>query len=186
MADVVRTAIGPEPRLPTSRTLDERFIVRWPRAYVALARAVQRLPPRSRARRALIRRNALSGWGAWIRGDLDLCVVRFSPSWHYEPPHEWLIPGLPDVYRGHEGLRQWFADLREAWELQDHTPLEVVDAGDTLAFLCRVRLRARTTGLEIDSRLGQVFWMENGLIVRERDFAEWDDALGLIGLSAPT
>ncbi|MGH2701470.1 MAG: hypothetical protein ACRDJ2_06785 [Actinomycetota bacterium] len=74
------------------------------------------MPPRSRLRRALLRQNALSGWGAWVRGDLDLCAVRFSPDWHYEPPQEWLIPGLPSVYRGHEGLRQWFADLREAWE----------------------------------------------------------------------
>jgi len=40
-------------------------------------------------RRTLLARNALSGWGAWVRGDLDLCVVRFSRDWHYEPRHEW-------------------------------------------------------------------------------------------------
>ncbi len=27
-------------------------------------------------------------------------------------------------------------------------PLEVVDAGETVAFLCKVRLRGRTTGIE--------------------------------------
>ena len=126
-------------------------MVRWPKAWVALSRAAQSLPPRSRVRRALLRRNALSGWGAWVRGDLELCLVRFSPDWHYTPPKEWLITGMPDEYRGHAGLRQWAADLREAWEFVDHTPLEVVDAGDVAAFLCKVRLRGRSTGIELDS-----------------------------------
>jgi hypothetical protein len=138
------------------------------------------LPPRSRLRRALLRRNALSGWGAWVRGDLDLCVVRFAPDWHYDAPREWLIAGMSGVYRGHAGLREWSADLREAWEFVDHMPLEVVDAGDVFAFLCRIRLRARTSGIEIDSRLGQVFWIERGLIVRERDFSDWDEALRMV------
>jgi ketosteroid isomerase-like protein len=184
MPEVVRTAIGPDARLPTQRALEERAMVRWPRAWAAIARALQRLPPRSRLRRALLRRNSLSGWGAWVRGDLELCLVRFSQDWHYTPPKEWLIAGMPDAYRGHAGMRQWAADLREAWEFVDHTPLEVVDAGDAVAFLCRVRLRGRSTGIELDSRLGQVFWMERGLIVREHDFADWDEALHMLGIRA--
>ena len=157
-------------------------MVRWPGAWAALSRAVNRLPPRSRLRRALLRRNALSGWGAWVRGDLDLCLVRFSPDWHYDAPREWLIVGMPSVYRGHAGLREWFAELREAWEILDHTPLEVVDAGDVVAFLCKIRLRARASGIELDSRLGQVFWIERGLIVREHDFSDGDEALRAIGI----
>ena len=117
-----------------------------------------------------------------MRGDLELCVVRFAPDFHYDPPPEWLIAGMPTEYRGHAGLRQWSADLREAWEFVDHTPLEVVDAGDVLAFHCQIRLRARTSGIELDSRLGQVFWVERGLIVRESDFADWDEALRAAGI----
>jgi ketosteroid isomerase-like protein len=93
---------------------------------------------------------------------------------------------MPSVYRGHTGLREWFAELREAWEILDHTPLEVVDAGDVIAFLCKIRLRGRTSGIELDSRLGQVFWIEGGLIVRERDFSDWDEALRALGVPAKT
>jgi ketosteroid isomerase-like protein len=182
MAEVVRTPIGPDARLPTRRTFEERLMVRWPSAWAALSRALQLLPPRSRVRRALLRRNALSGWGAWVRGDLDLCLVRFAPDYHYDPPREWLIAGMPTVYRGHAGFREWSADLREAWEFLDHTPLEIVDAGDVLAFLCQIRLRARVSGIELDSRLGQVFWIEEGLIVRESDFSDWDEALRVAGI----
>jgi hypothetical protein len=177
MAEVVRTPIGPEARLPTRRTLEERLMVRWPTVWTTLTRALLRLPPRSRVRRALLRRNALSGWGAWVRGDLDLCLVRFAPDYHYDAPPEWLIAGMPSVYRGHAGLREWSANLRDAWEFLDHTPLELVDGGDVLAFLCKIRLRGRASGIELDSRLGQVFWIERGLVVRERDFSDWDDAL---------
>lgn len=116
-----------------------------------------------------------------MRGDLDSCLVRFSPDWHYDAPQEWLIAGMPSVYRGHAGLREWFAELREGWEILDHTPLEVVDAGDVVAFLCKIRLRARASGIELDSRLGQVFWVEGGLIVREHDFSDWDEALRVVG-----
>jgi ketosteroid isomerase-like protein len=182
MAEVVRTPIGPDAHLPTRRTLEERLLARWPGAWAALSRALQLLPPRSRLRRALVRRNALSGWGAWVRGDLDLCLVRFAPDYHYDPPREWLIAGMPSVYRGHAGLREWAADLHEAWEFLDHTPLEVVDAGEVLAFLCQIRLRARASGIELDSRLGQVFWVERGLIARERDFSDWDEALRVVGI----
>jgi hypothetical protein len=117
-----------------------------------------------------------------VRGDLDLCIVRFAPDYHYDPPREWLIAGMPAVYRGRAGLRQWAADLHEAWEFLDHTPVELVDGGRVVAFLCRIRLRARTSGIELDSRLGQVFWTERGLIVRESDFGDWEEALRVLGL----
>jgi hypothetical protein len=161
-------------------------MVRWPGRWAAGARAVQALPPRSRLRRAVLRRNALSGWGAWVRGDLELCLVRFASDYLYEPPKEWLLPGMPNVYRGHAGLRQWAADLREAWEFLDHMPLELVDAGDALAFLCKIRLRARRSGIELDSRLGQVFWLERGLIVHERDYGDWNEALHLLHAAEET
>src|SRR4051794_27198996 len=182
MAEVARTPIGPDARLPTKRTSFDRLLVRWPQAWAVLSRAGSALPPRSRLRRTGLRRSALSGWGAWVRGDIDLCVVRFAPDYRYDPPSEWLLVGMPSVYCGHAGLRAWAADLHEAWEFLDHTPLELVDAGDVFAFLCRIRLRARTSGIEIETRLGQVFWIERGLIVRESDFGDWEEALRVAGI----
>lgn len=176
MAEIVRTSIV-DPQLPTRRTLDERLMLLWPRAWAALAGIVQSLPPRSRLRRFALRQTALSGWGAWVRGDLDVCLARFAPDCHYEPPPEWLLPGMPGAYRGRVGLRQWAADLHDAWDFLDHTPLELVDAGEVVVFRCHTRLRARASGIEFDSQLGQVFWFERGLIAHERDFGDWHEAL---------
>lgn len=183
MAEIVRTPIV-DAQLPERRTLDERLLVRWPNALAPMSSRILRLPPRSRLRRAALRRGAVSGWGAWVRGDLDLCVVRFAPDYEYDPPAEWLIAGMPSHYRGHAGMRQWAADLHEAWEFLDHMPLELVDAGDVVIFRCHIRLRSRTSGIEFDSELGQVFWFEHGLIARERDFSDWDEALRAAGIAA--
>jgi ketosteroid isomerase-like protein len=182
MAKVVRTAIRPNARLPTRRTVDERFFVRWPTAYSALSRAVLRFPPRSRLRRALLRRAFLRGWGAWQRGDLDVLLLGYARDYHFEPPPEWLAVGMRSAYSGHTGLRDWAADMREAWELIDVTPLELIDAGDVLVVFARAHLRARGSGVEFDTPVGLAYWWADGLIVRQRDFLDWDKALNVAGI----
>jgi ketosteroid isomerase-like protein len=182
MAEAVRTSIGPDARLPTRRTLEERLCARWPRAYAALARPVLLLPPRSRLRRAVLRRSTLSGCGAWARGDLELTLLRNAPDCRYEPPREFIAAGMRSSYEGHSGVREWAADVREAFERMDITPLEIVDAGNPVVLLGHAHLRARGSGIEFDTALGSVFWIERGLIVRNLDFADWDEALRAAGI----
>jgi len=185
MTAAVRTSIDPDSRLPERRTWDERVIVRWPGAYALFSRAVMVLPPRSRLSRWLLCRSALSSWGAWVRGDLDLVLVRFAPDFEYAPPREWQAAGMRSVYRGHTGLREWTADMRDAWMWIENRPLEIVDAGDVLVFVNHVQLRARGSGVEFDSRFAFVITVERGLIVREQDFSDLDEALRTAGVHEP-
>jgi ketosteroid isomerase-like protein len=181
-AEPVRTPISPDARLPTRRTLDERLFVRWPGAYAVFTRAVNRLPPRSRLRRALLRRAVLSGWATWARGDLDLNLLRFAPDCHTDTLPSLLAVGMRSSYEGHAGRRDLFADLREAWERMDLIPQEIVDAGNPVVLLGHMRLRARGSGVEFDTPFGQVVWIERGLIVRDRSFNNWDEALRAAGI----
>ena len=169
--------------MPKRRTLDERLYVRWPGVYAAMSRAVLRLPPRSRLRRALLRRNVLSGWAAWTRGDLGLVLVRYAPEYQFEPHHELIAAGMRSSYRGHSGMREWAADMREAWEEMDAFPQEIIDAGNPVVILGRLHLRARGSGIEFDTPIGQVVWAERGLIVRDH-FNNWDEALRVAGIPA--
>jgi hypothetical protein len=73
--------------------------------------------------------------------------------------------------------------LRESWEKADTTPLEIVDAGNRLVNLGEVHIRARGSGVELDSPLGQALWIERGLVVRERWFLDWDAALRAADIS---
>ena len=182
MVGVVRTPISPDARRPTRRTLDERLFIRWPGAYGALARVGNRLSPRSRLRRAGLRRAALSGWAAWARGDLDLMLVRYAPDCKVEAYRALIAAGMPSSYEGHGGLRDLFADLREAWERMELIPQEIVDAGNPVVILGHVRLRARGSGIEFDSEVGSVIWTERGLVTRESDFGSWDEALRAVGI----
>jgi ketosteroid isomerase-like protein len=184
MAEVVRTPIGPDARLPTRRTVDERLFVRWPGSFAALSRAVNRLPPRSRLRRALLRRAVLSGWAAWARDDLDLNLVQHAPDCHLETVREWTAAGMRGSYEGHAGRREIAADWREAWERMDFIPQEIIDAGNPVVVLGHVRLRARGSGIEFDYPFGQVLWAERGLVVREQGFNNWDEALRVAGIPA--
>jgi ketosteroid isomerase-like protein len=156
-----------------------------PGAFAAFARLAGRLPPRSRLRRALLKRNALSGWGAWVRQDFDLMLVRFAPDFRYEPPREWQAIGMRSVYQGPAGLREWTADMREAWDWLDNTPVEIVDVGNPVVFINKIRLRARGSGIEFEYRAGFVITIERGLIVRERDYLDSDEALRTAGISSP-
>jgi ketosteroid isomerase-like protein len=182
VAEVVRTAFGSDVRLRTRRSLDERLMVRWPGAWQTFAHTLLLLPPRSRLRRALLRRAVVSGWSAWSRGDLDLMLVRFARDYQYETLSEFVAAGLRSSYAGHAGAREFTVDLSEAFDQMDLTPLEILDAGNRFVVLGRFRVRGRGSGVETDSPLGQTFWVERGLVVRDCMFLDWDAALRAAGI----
>jgi ketosteroid isomerase-like protein len=174
--DVVRTPFAPDVRLWTRRSLDDQLFVRWPAAWAALGRLLLRLPPRSRLRRGLLRRNVLSGWSAWSRGDLDLMLVRYAPEYQLEVQSEFVGVGTRNAYYGHVGLREWAADLRDSFHRIDITPVEVIDAGDRLVILGKIHFHSHS-GVELDSPQGQVLWLDRGVIVRESFFFDTNEAL---------
>jgi ketosteroid isomerase-like protein len=152
-------------------------MVRWPSVYSAFARIVLARPPRSRLRRIQLRRAVLSGWSAWARDDLDLVLVRYARNCRLEVPPAFVDAGMKSAYNGHAGEREYTDDLRESFERMDITPLELVDAGDRFVVLGRFHICARGSGVELDSKFGSVYWIEDGLCVRERMFLDWDAAL---------
>jgi ketosteroid isomerase-like protein len=182
--EAVRTPLGPDVRLRGRRSLDERLFVRWPGAWATLARVGSRLPPRSRLRRAQLRRAALSGWSAWARGDLDLMLVRYARDCQFEPPAEYVEAGMRRAYSGHAGAREQAVDLRDSWEQMDITPLEIVDAGDRWVVLGHVHIRGSRSGVEVSSEIGVAYWVERGLVVRECPFFDWAEALRAAGIAA--
>jgi ketosteroid isomerase-like protein len=186
MTGAARTPFGPDTRLPARRTLEDRVIVRWPRLYAALSRVGSRLPPQSRIRRAVLRRATLSAWGAWARGDIDLTLVRLAPDFHIELQPEWVAAGMRSSYEGYAGVRERAADQHEVWQRMEFIPQELVDAGDVIVVLGSYHVRARGSGIEFNSPIGSVFWLERGLIVREHDFGSWEEALRVAGVTAST
>ncbi len=104
--------------------------------------------------------------------------------WH--PEIDWrAIEGAPDdigVFRGHAAMRhyyeQWFetfAELRA--EIED-----VVEAGEQVVVALHVIGKMADSEAEIDMRVGIVYTVRNGLIVRGREYATREQALEAAGL----
>jgi hypothetical protein len=177
----VRTVIPPGAQMATTRTPDERLLVRWPRLYLWFARAFERMPPRSRIRRAFLRRGVHSGWAAWSRGDLDLVLLRYAPDAVLDAIPNMIAAGMPRTYEGHEGIRRLAADWREAWGEIGVVPCEILDFGDCALTYGRGRVQARDLDIQFEYDVYSVVWWERGLIVRHRDFTEREDALRAAG-----
>jgi ketosteroid isomerase-like protein len=157
--------------------LDERIVARWPALYGTVARLWHRLPLRSRLRRLFLQRAVVSGVAAFARWDLELMLAIYARECQLEMPSEFVELGMRSVYEGHQGIRELSADLREAFEEMARRPQEILDAGDRTVILGRIHTHARSSGVELDSQVGDVVWVEHGLIVRQCVFLDWDAAI---------
>jgi ketosteroid isomerase-like protein len=183
MRNVVVTRVqhsGPPRR---KRNLEERLIVRFPSLYRRLAALVFRLlSPRSRLRRALLRRAFLSGWASFDRRDFELNLVFFAPDAEFEFPSGMQTLGLADSFRGHERRIEALDKIFEVWDSSEFGPAYILDLGDRLAFLGFWRAEARTSGVPLEQEFAQLVTVRDGLITRDQTFFSWQEGLRAAGL----
>src|SRR5690349_2198614 len=94
-------ARGPVSVRPDSRRrLEERLCIRMPRAVALANRAVLYLPPRTRLRRAMIRRGVQTFLEAYNRKDFESTYSLFHPDAETVVPHQFVEVGFDRVTRG--------------------------------------------------------------------------------------
>jgi ketosteroid isomerase-like protein len=86
------------------------------------------------------------------------------------------------VYRGHDGLREWFRDHYAAWEHIDHHCDELIDAGDEVVSVVTSRGRGRASGIEVEIAHGAVWTIRGGKVIRVVWFETPEEALESVGL----
>jgi ketosteroid isomerase-like protein len=184
VGDVAVTRVqhpGPPRR---SRNLEERLMVRFPGAWRALAAwGLRQLNPRSRLRRAMLRRAVTSGWDAGIRGDYELMLVRYAPDVEIEtdPDFEALDR---ETFRGHEGRIEMTQTFAETWERFEMLPDILLDLGDDrLLVLGSFRLGGRGSGMELEREVAQLMTLRGGRVAREQWRFAWDKGLQVAGLN---
>ena len=89
---------------------------------------------------------------------------------------------LGDVYRGHEGPRQYMRDLEDAWEIGRADVDDALNVGDLALLIGRIHYRGKGSGVEDETESGYVLKFENGKLVGFRPFRDPETALGAIGL----
>lgn len=175
----VRTPVTDSAANP--RTTEEQVLLRFPPLVRALGAIYMRLSPSSRLRRRLTVRNALRTAAAFNRRDLDVTLQLLDPQVEFEAAKSlvggYLPPDMPTVHHGHEAYLRMFETLFEVWDDLELRPLEVVDFGDRVLIVSHLEGHARQSGMAVDMRLFQVVTLRRGLIVRQDDFADEDEAL---------
>jgi len=111
---------------------------------------------------------------AFNRGDFEGVVAQFDPDCRLEEP-----PQMPDRpaggYRGHDGIREWMANLRRTAEIR-FEPRSFEVAGDAIVSEWRATGVGRASGAPMDWVSHVMLRLREGRIVEARAFLSRDEA----------
>jgi ketosteroid isomerase-like protein len=171
-------------REPSSRPLDQRLALRFPRLSNAYGRFIlDRLPPTSRLRQAAVWRSSRLGMEAFNRRDLDAAVSYGHPDFEYLPPREFVAAGFFEpCYSGAAGFRKYVAAWSEVVGVRIE-PVELIDLGDRVVLLAELPMRARASGIPLTGQIATVSVLDGGKASRVQAFLDHAEALAAVGLS---
>jgi ketosteroid isomerase-like protein len=168
----------------SSRTLDQRLSLRFPRLAAANARLIGKLPPGSRLRQAAVWRSTRLVLEAYNRRDLDAVVIGWHSEFEYHPGREWVEAGLVEAcYRGLEGYRKYVAGVDEVWGGENYLkPVELIDLGERIVVLADGRMRAQASGVPLTEAFASVSTLKDGRVIHLQEYYDHAEALEAVGL----
>ena len=114
-------------------------------------------------------------WVAYSRGDYDRVAGFHDPHIVVVTLEDGAVYGNDDVLANYE---RW----DEAWEEAETTLEEVIGQGDRVFLTARFHARGRASGVEIDTRLYEVYTVRDGKVLRIDEYADRAEALEAAGL----
>jgi ketosteroid isomerase-like protein len=120
---------------------------------------------------------------AFVRRDVDAAVQVTAPDVEFSAPATESLARRARSYRGHDGIRQYFADVASVWEALEVFLHEYHDLGDQVLVVGRARARGRS-GFLVDEPAHWAWRIEDGKIVWGRVFTDRSEALAAVGLEA--
>jgi ketosteroid isomerase-like protein len=80
-------------------------------------------------------------------------------------------------YQGHDGVRAYFEEARDLWDVLEPEGVEYRDLGDLVLVSGRCRVRGRVSGAESNPACAWVVGVRDGQIVSHRTCATFDEAV---------
>ena len=104
---------------------------------------------------------------------------------YVDPEAEWhsLVLEMEGTFHGHEGVREWWRNLRGAFPDWRPTLQEARDLGDWVLLHARAQASGAGSGVGIDQDFWQVGKIRDGRIVYYAAFRTEREALEAVGLS---
>lgn len=114
--------------------------------------------------------------------DIDALLVELVPDVEWHDVFGLMLGGEATVYRGHNGVRDLFRDLYEAFAEIHGEYTEIRDLGDWIIAFGHLRALGNESGAAIESPLVTVVEYEDSKASRVRTFLDRNEALEAAGL----
>jgi ketosteroid isomerase-like protein len=112
---------------------------------------------------------------------IEAFIARLHPDVEYHSVMT--VPGGA-VYHGHDGVRKYFADFKDAWGEEFRVePEAFFDLGEETLLFYLVRGRGQQSGAEVAMPGAQVCRWRQGLMVYGKAYVHREDALRDLGVS---
>jgi ketosteroid isomerase-like protein len=121
-------------------------------------------------------RKSFEAMSAW---DVDALLRLYDPDVEFLPLTGTRVES--GGYRGHAGVRAYFAEAQELWDVLEPQGHEYRDLGDRVLVAGRCRVRGRVSGAESHPACAWVIGVRDGTIVSHRTCATYDEALQAAG-----
>ncbi len=87
------------------------------------------------------------------------------------------------TYRGPEGMARWLADFAESWNSYAMDVKRVIDVGERVVSLFRIRAVGAASGVTVERGDAMVWTFRDGMLLRLDYFNDQEQALEAVGLS---
>jgi ketosteroid isomerase-like protein len=92
----------------------------------------------------------------------------------------------PSTYRGHEGIRQFHAEVLEVWEHYAWKPEQLVEEGNRVVALLHTTGKGRGSGLEVARQTAMIWTVRGDKAVSLRFYRDQNRALEAAAASRET
>jgi uncharacterized protein len=116
-----------------------------------------------------------AAYAAYSRGDVEAVLDLMHPDVEWHPPPTSVDP---HPIHGREAVREYLAP--DFFESQSAEPIEVIEEGDRILVVARVRAVGRGSGVEIDSTTYHLWTVTEGRASRFAAFVDREQALAAL------
>jgi ketosteroid isomerase-like protein len=111
--------------------------------------------------------------------DLDRMLALADPEFEAAVPPE--LSAEPDTYRGHEGIRRYFASFQEVMDEISFEAEDLWDAGGAVILTLTLSAFGRHSSIPVRQRLAQVWRVRDGRVLAVESYAHREQALEAAG-----
>lgn len=119
------------------------------------------------------------GYELFSAGELERGIALTHPD--IEIDERDALPG-GRLYVGHDGVREWVADLRDRWSDLEVIVRDVAEAGNRVLATVQIVAQGAATGAGVQSESSHVWELDGDLLRRMQVFYDVTDARRAAGL----